>query len=560
MRYILFVWVMILPVVVSGQRPKLYVARQRDHAFVKVPVLDETGKVVFRFDEGHTPMVSRDRSMFEPYTTLNPFASGPCLVMRTRKPFPSYYLVNEHGKMVKDLGNEYDDFEAFHEGYALVRKTVGYKHHFMDSVGNLAFGGESFLHAEPFSNGYAAVKRSSGEWAYLDRKGNTVMKITPPGNEGVIYYAWPFDGKFALVSVLVDNKRPPFLYYVIDHTGKMVVDVQKVLPEERINAVTRVSEGAFLVNIGGYSNKVSTAVLISTEGKILRRFPEAIVHEYYKPLTYGIGAVSVGRYDIRRAVLFDATGKNIQLQYDSTVHTLMNVLEITPRYYLIQGEHRRIPYQYIFSRATNELVYTCGQFHDIMGIEDDFAYVRHFSTDEELINLTTGKAVFQADDFSFHTHVSLTELTPTDKVLRLHLDDVKELKDPLFQLKDLEYLFLDRGDVPVIPANIGKLKKLRRLDLYGLKKITALPATLAQLPLLEELRIQRCYRAANIYAIVSKLPALKRLYLENVPMDEAAVKKLQQLKPNLKIHYASTADSEMERDLAKTVEVMYDGN
>jgi len=545
MRLISIACALLLPVVLHAQNPRLYVLEQERDRFVKTPVLNDAGAIAFSLPEGHTPKVAKDRFnqvWSSGDITLNPFRSGPCVVASGGVLFESYYLIDAKGKMVKNLGNRYGEITPFSEGYAVIEPTTKV-YQFLDSTGNVAFGNKKFKHAESFKNGYAAVRLTTGEWAYLDRKGNVAIRVTVPTNGGEIYKAGPFSEGYMQIHVGFGYKQPG-KYYFIDRTGKITIDLQTLFAGKEIGTMGNVSEGTFLVGIKGTADTESTMALVSTAGKVIRTFPDANIWGSYLPVAHGMGAVTVGTAEKRRPVLFDASGKTIHPVYDSTVHTLYNVQVITPEYYIVEGVKGRDSYEYIFSRATNQLVYESR--HHIAGIDGDVAYIKHsYQQTCELVRISTGGRMFATDD-RYREYGSLWIIKSKENTRLVHLYDYKTLPAELFQLDSLEYLQLDRGDLAAIPADIGKLKNLRRLDLYSLRKLTALPAELAQLPRLEELRIQSCTGITNVQAVIGKLPALRRLYLENVKLSEAFVKKLKQTRPKLSIYTISTPGEIMD--------------
>ncbi len=154
-----------------------------------------------------------------------------------------------------------------------------------------------------------------------------------------------------------------------------------------------VSEGVFLAGIKGTADTESAMALVNTEGKVIRTFPDANVWGSYLPVAHGMGTVTVGNAESRRPVLFDASGKTIRPVYDSTIHTLYSARLITPEYYIIEGVKKRDKYEYVFSRATNRLVYESR--HHIAAIDGDFAYIKHsYEQTCELVRISTGERVF----------------------------------------------------------------------------------------------------------------------------------------------------------------------
>ncbi len=104
---------------------------------------------------------------------------------------------------------------------------------FLDSTGNVAFGGKKFKQAQSFRNGYAGVRLTTGEWAYIDRKGSVAIRVSVPTEGGEVYNTGPVSDGFILVKIGFGYDKPG-KYYFIDRTGKIAIDVQKLFPGKEI--------------------------------------------------------------------------------------------------------------------------------------------------------------------------------------------------------------------------------------------------------------------------------------------------------------------------------------
>jgi hypothetical protein len=120
--------------------------------------------------------------------------------------------IDTTGKMVIELGTEFNTLRDFCDGLAAVRK--GELWGFIDKKGNIIVEPQ-YNKVQDFSEGLAAVGKN-GKYGYIDRTGKTVL--------GLQYdKADSFNDGLAAVSKYIDNE---FKCGYIDKNGKTVVPLQ----------------------------------------------------------------------------------------------------------------------------------------------------------------------------------------------------------------------------------------------------------------------------------------------------------------------------------------------
>ncbi len=143
------------------------------------------------------------------FKRAGPFCEGRAAVQRADG---RHVYIDRSGK---EVGNSYDDAEAFTEGRGLVSVFKGgdkWLHGYVDLSGKLVIPA-TFAAARLFSEGRAAVRADNGRWGYIDRDGKLV--IEPQFGEADLFHS----GR-AVIRTSEDWARNAGL---IDETGKLVM-------------------------------------------------------------------------------------------------------------------------------------------------------------------------------------------------------------------------------------------------------------------------------------------------------------------------------------------------
>jgi len=127
------------------------------------------------------------------------------------------------------------------------------------------------------------------------------------------------------------------------------------------------------------------------------------------------------------------------------------------------------------------------------------------------------------------------------KVFSLWANHLEKLDSNIFNLANLEEFNVAWNfELKSVPKEIGKLKKLKVLELDALYKITSLPDEICELKLLEELYMEECRELPRLPENIGKLSALKKINivdchkLKELPASFGYLSSLKELQLNFK--------------------------
>ncbi|TKJ18974.1 MAG: hypothetical protein CEE43_16710 [Promethearchaeota archaeon Loki_b32] len=102
------------------------------------------------------------------------------------------------------------------------------------------------------------------------------------------------------------------------------------------------------------------------------------------------------------------------------------------------------------------------------------------------------------------------------------------LPDSIGDLPLLEILNLNNNSIEKIPKSLGNLKNLKELHLVN-NRLTTLPNSVGNLASLEILDLSWNYMLGYLGESIFKLPRLKKLILENTPLEKSKYKSIEEL-------------------------------
>lgn len=91
---------------------------------------------------------------------------------RVRRDDNLYNFIGKDGKILSKQW--FEMVGEFYEGFAIVQKITNSLYNFIDTKGRI-LSGKWFSDAHTFKDGFAKVKRTSGEWAKIDKQGKIVV-------------------------------------------------------------------------------------------------------------------------------------------------------------------------------------------------------------------------------------------------------------------------------------------------------------------------------------------------------------------------------------------------
>lgn len=152
----------------------------------------------FGFDGGVAPVKKNDTWMvinntgevlFETeYQLIYPFHEGVAMVEVRDKQYKSNIsanLIDQTGRLL--FSEEYDILEQFNEGCVPVWHKETKRSFFLDKNGQKVIP-QGYLEASSFSNGYATVQLTNGEYALIDHLGNIIKKLNQENYYDYRYY------------------------------------------------------------------------------------------------------------------------------------------------------------------------------------------------------------------------------------------------------------------------------------------------------------------------------------------------------------------------------------
>ncbi|SHF34179.1 WG repeat-containing protein [Pedobacter caeni] len=186
------------------------------------------------------------------YMVTLPFKNGVAVVSDGKK----YGAINKKGALIISL--DFDEIEAFEEGFAIARKTREGLSGVIDATGKFVVEPKYSVLAS-ISEGLIAFCDESEKWGFIDLKGNVVIK---PKYSNV--------GDFHEGMAYVENEDSKVGY--IDRKGKQIIDF-------KFDTALDFSEGLAVATVeikkNGFTRKLSGYIDKKGDWVFLPAFPEA---------------------------------------------------------------------------------------------------------------------------------------------------------------------------------------------------------------------------------------------------------------------------------------------
>jgi hypothetical protein len=197
--------------------------------------IDLDGNQLFELPAHHKFIIDKSREdkgdiLFE-YVYLYDLNRGP-LVVRNGKRF---YLIDAKGNKTIDIPEKYAAVKAAWDG--LYRVTVrkertkeANKYNYLNSNGEIAFEGRTFLQAPHFSEGKALIQNLNSSWEIIDINGQSRGKVKAEIGKSIVK-AGQFHNNRCLVQTKEDkpeiSSRPTGKFYYLNTEGEIIIDANE---------------------------------------------------------------------------------------------------------------------------------------------------------------------------------------------------------------------------------------------------------------------------------------------------------------------------------------------
>ncbi len=155
------------------------------------------------------------------FTDVTPFFEGTAITTGEGGRYGNAWgVIDKDGEYV--IQPKYRMSTFFKEGYAIVSSDLK-TYQFIDTNGNIAFNGESFLKAYLFHEGVAVVKGTDGRWKMLHSDGsfsNFGVDIDSGGFSSAILYGYWTASEYIPLSEGWEAKTSYGYYTMLDKDGK----------------------------------------------------------------------------------------------------------------------------------------------------------------------------------------------------------------------------------------------------------------------------------------------------------------------------------------------------
>lgn len=498
----------------------------------------ENGKVKFQLPPNHNPAYIRNikNNIFN--SRLKIFNQGIGIINDDSL---GLYWTDENGKILKYFGHRYDDMQYAGNGIFLASESFdsliinqNSYFYYLDNKGNILYG-HKFFEAGIFYDDLAAVKiKQESPWSYINTNGQIAFNLTKYPYEKIAHVNSFINGlsKIALYSDKSTNQIDNYVF--IDINQKEIINIKKLYPDSEIYEVgDYLSFIKILVNNENESNN-RTAIFIDSSGNEHFRI-ENINDCTDFDGNYCLVSKNVNKNNFIN-YLIDSSGKRIELQIDGILEEFSDKLVLF---------HNTSNEKYTLANVYGEIIYespfTKQIFDNIestKGIQDSIRfYIINDPKDFKngLFDLKNLETLY-IDSLNI-TSISC-DFTNFKKLKTLVFNDLPKLKhlpNNLFLLENLENLTLDDlENLKSIPAKIENLKNLNSLDFFNLNKVKMFPQQIAYLPKLITLEISNCQNnKRSIEKIIEESKSLKCVILSSVNIEPDFEEKLKKLKPDL---------------------------
>ena len=468
--------------------------------------INTDGKVLFSLPTGHDPTVREKR---EPFTLGNfydiDFSAGFLPVGDG----DNYYLINEKGEKVRDMGGNFNWISKFQGGFFRGFKQFENKRNasmiiYFDKEGKPCFDGKKYWEASRFRAGKALVQLEDreGNWLLIDSTGKEVVNLSK-NIEGRILRVHKFE--YGFWSLGVNKSETSFKH------GYLYVHPDGRYSEQKKDFMPKSSKKSF-------PPELHPDLVINAELK--KRFKETggwIAPPHFTTKDYGYFIFQEAKTEgskAKKGVLYDHNYKAISLVAEGENDEIIP-LRFFGKYLMTIKTTQSGKVSTLFFNTENisipQLELEGYPQSSKLRIKDDLVFIQTrglFSTMitvEKILHLS-GKIIYEPN-LKAKVFTSLEKALETPKkVSELHLK--KLTADELLQLKkfpNLEVLELKKVDVKSIPEGIfSSYPALRSLKISDCKYLEKLPADISSLSKLAKAHIYDC---PNLKGVETFFPA-----------------------------------------------------
>lgn len=514
-----------------------------------IPFVDSLGNVVFTLPKNHKPIKKDNNPGYNflydssygtpPNYPLEAFHNEVALIASPYNGNRNLYLIDKQGKTVKDFGYDYIWISPLINNYytAWLNRRINQEYVFLDKNGERTFGEKTFYLVRPFSEGFATVKLQKGEnWEYIDETGSVVFE-TKEYDSRQVKNKHSFSSGYARIDVSIPNSKYDVDYLFINDKGKIVIDVQKKYEDKSIIEVGHFRDGLLNVAFSRPSDKYKDVVFINGNGEEIILLEKVKEYGYFENgMTYFTQPLE---NNSRKIVYYslDKEGNTSHLPFfdDKKSIKIYNQKNYLQGWLdICESEYNCSSFCFIYQLNPSKILYLSKK--GVLTYNDE--YLLHIDGHLKIFTLQhiDGTVVWQTP-IEERKYFSIEEaLKHKDRVKDYVLTNEADFRNGLFELKNLEKLYIKVPDLRMIPKGLSKLKKLKKIEFIDMFELIVLPREITKLKELEFLHIDDCKKTKeSLKYVIENTPSLKKVKLARMSIEEVFLKRLEKNKPNLEV-------------------------